>query len=121
MTFAQLLREELEAADMKPSELADRVGCDKSYISQILQEKRYKSGKLIRPSVELVDSMAEALGASRRNFRLTAGYAPPAASMPPINPIMEQIERKLRRIPAEKRPTVERLVLADIDKYAASL
>jgi transcriptional regulator with XRE-family HTH domain len=75
--FGPLLYAYRKAAALTQQELAERVGCSKSYISTLERDVPHSgSGGSIRPSEAMVADFARALGIPLDALRLAAGYAP---------------------------------------------
>ena len=75
--FGDELKRKRTAADMSMDELAERANVSKGYISQLERSAPNVNGHVRRPSVEIVDRIADALDWPRPSARLLAGYAPP--------------------------------------------
>lgn len=77
-TFGDWLRARRTELGLSQTELERRAKVSKQYISNLERNVRQPiSGELIKPSVEVVDRLARALGVPIAEARLKAGYAPP--------------------------------------------
>jgi transcriptional regulator with XRE-family HTH domain len=77
--FGAVLREKRKAKEWSQDTLVERSGhvCSKSFISQLETNKYVSdSGEPMRPNVEIVNALAEALGESKNEFRRLAGHPP---------------------------------------------
>lgn len=75
-TFGNWLRTNLNRAGLSNAELGRRVGVSGTYIGNLIRDysQNTKSGR-VRPSEEVVESIAKALGTDVDEARLAAGYA----------------------------------------------
>jgi transcriptional regulator with XRE-family HTH domain len=115
MSFGQWLREERTRRRLSQEELARDVGCTGSYISLLECAKPdRRSGVPLRPSVEVVDAVAAALGVSRREARLAAGYVPPEDAA--------MTEREIRLLEAYRSlpPDVQSVIDTQLDALRES-
>ena len=77
-TFGQRLARWREAAGLSQEELARRVGVTGTYISYLeLEADPTGIGDRVRPAVEVVDAIAEALSVPLAEARCAAGHKPP--------------------------------------------
>jgi transcriptional regulator with XRE-family HTH domain len=77
MTFGSWLRERLHDARMSNSELARLTGVSSTHISNLVRDFSPNTKKGVgRPSLDLVDRIADALKLDRDEVRIKAGYAP---------------------------------------------
>ena len=77
-TFGQRLARWREASGLTQDELARRVGVTGTYISHLeLEFDPASNGNRVRPAVEVVDAIAEALGVPLAEARCAAGLKPP--------------------------------------------
>jgi transcriptional regulator with XRE-family HTH domain len=80
-TFGQYLKRRREAAGLTQAELAGRVGVTPTYIGYLERGSDTAGiGQQMRPMIEVVDAIAEALAAPAAEVRCAAGYDPPANS-----------------------------------------
>lgn len=83
-TFGDWLRRKRADVGLSQTELAERAGVSKQYISNLERNLRQPvSNEIVRPSMDVVDRLARALGVPLREARLAAGYAPPDAERIP--------------------------------------
>jgi transcriptional regulator with XRE-family HTH domain len=83
-TFGDWVLEKRTAQNWTQNELLTRAGniITKSYLSQLENNRsNRKSGAPIRPSMDKVDAIADALGASVNEARRLAGYPPSESEM----------------------------------------
>lgn len=76
-TFGQVVARKRKALGLTQDQLQLRCGdvLGKSYISQIEKERKLKDGvTLLRPAVDKVDALADALGEPRNYFRRLTGH-----------------------------------------------
>ena len=77
--FGERLREKLDAAGMKPAELARRSGVTKQNIGRLLNNTPHSiTGALPKPERDTVEKLARALDWEINDALLSAGYAPSA-------------------------------------------
>jgi transcriptional regulator with XRE-family HTH domain len=77
-TFGDWLRDRREAAHLSQQEVADRAGVSKAYVSNIERNMPHSVSKALpKPTVDKVDALCKAVGASISEGRLIAGYAAP--------------------------------------------
>ena len=77
-TFGQRLARWREAAGLNQEELARRVGVTVTYIGYLEREVDPTGiSERIRPMIEVVDGVAEALGVPLAEVRCAAGHPPP--------------------------------------------
>ena len=77
-TFGQYLTRRREAARLTQAELAGRVGVTPTYIGYLERGSDPAGiGEEMRPRLEVVDAVAEALGVPVAEVRCVAGYDPP--------------------------------------------
>lgn len=62
MTYGQALRYLMRERDIKPVELANRIGRSRSYVSQLM------SGKVGEPALSTAYAIADALGVTVQDF-----------------------------------------------------
>ena len=80
-TFGQYLARRREAAGLSQAELAGRVGVTPTYIGYLERgDDPTGIGDAMRPVVEVVDAIAEALDTPVAEARCAAGYEPPEDS-----------------------------------------
>jgi transcriptional regulator with XRE-family HTH domain len=80
-TFGQRLVRWREAAGLTQGEVARRVGVTPTYIAHLEREAGPAGvGQEMRPMIEVVDAIAEALDVPLAEVRCAAGYDPPADS-----------------------------------------
>lgn len=80
-TFGERLARWREAAGLNQEELARRVGVTATYIGYLEREVDPTGiGERMRPMIEVVDAIAEALGVPLAEVRCAAGYEPPRDS-----------------------------------------
>ena len=73
--FGTVLSRKREAIGWSQGQLADRCGVTRSYISQLESVRKLKDGVTPqKPSKEISDALAEALGESKDYFRRLNGY-----------------------------------------------
>jgi transcriptional regulator with XRE-family HTH domain len=76
-TFGQYLKRRREAAGLTQSELAGRVGVTPTYVGYLERGSDTAGiGQQMRPMIEVVDAIAEALAAPVADVRRAAGYEP---------------------------------------------
>jgi transcriptional regulator with XRE-family HTH domain len=93
-TFGEWLSDKRTAVGLTQTELAQRAGFQRAYISKLESNYRQpKTNKLTKPTVESVDRLAKALSVSVAEARLAAGYAPPASSPEYENEVQSIIAR----------------------------
>jgi transcriptional regulator with XRE-family HTH domain len=80
-TFGQYLKRRREAAGLTQGELAGRVGVTPTYIGYLERGSDPTGiGEELRPMVEVVNAIAEAIGLPVAEVRCAAGYDPPEDS-----------------------------------------
>src|SRR5918992_5599984 len=80
-TFGQRLVRWREAAGLTQGEVARRVGVTPTYIAHLEREAGVAAGgQKMRPMIEVVDAIAEALDVPLAEVRCAAGYDPPEES-----------------------------------------
>lgn len=78
--FGQWLRRKRHQRDLTVSQLADRAGVSKQYVSLLERSAAHPvTGKHVQPGLDKVESLAEALGADVDEARMMAGYEPTQA------------------------------------------
>lgn len=76
MTFGNWLKNKRAELRVSGAELERLSGVSRQYISNLERELVYeKTQNLVKPSVEIVDRLARALGVNGAEARLAAGYA----------------------------------------------
>jgi|SRR5690606_4835298 len=77
MTFGDWLRLHRKRKYLTIEDLAKKVGRSKQYISVLEREEPHAlTGKPVKPSEDVVEALAAALGTDLDEARLAAGYAP---------------------------------------------
>jgi transcriptional regulator with XRE-family HTH domain len=86
MTFGNWLRNQINNANLSNAELARRVGVSATYIGNLVRDfsPNTKKGRG-RPSEDVVEQIAKALGADINEARRAAGYAADIPPTPPRN------------------------------------
>lgn len=80
-TFGQYLTRRREAAGLAQAELAGRIGVTPVYVGYLERESGPTGvGEGLRPMLEVVAAIAEALGVPLAEVRCAAGYGPPEDS-----------------------------------------
>lgn len=113
--FGEWLRKTREAKNLTQEELARAANdvCTSAYISTLERGQDVgKKGKPTRPSEEIVDALATALGASVVTARKLAGYDASGVSDPALDLINQlavaeqaaEIVRNFLELPPERRP-----------------
>lgn len=84
--FGETLKRWREEADLTQEELAARIGKTKSYISNIERAQPHpQSGAPPKPSLEVIDGLAKALGKTATAVRDAAGYGLPKREALPVD------------------------------------
>jgi transcriptional regulator with XRE-family HTH domain len=116
MSFGQWLKEARKRRRLSQEGLARAAGCTGSYISLLERAAPDKrSGAALRPSVEVVDAVAAALGVTRREARLAAGYVPPDDAGMSANEV--RLLESYRALPASVRSVVDTQIEALRERY----
>lgn len=117
MNFGRWLKEARKGRRLSQEELARAAGCTGSYISLLERgtpDKR--SGAALRPSVEVVDALAAALGVTRREARLAAGYVPPEDAGMSVSEV--RLLESYRALPADVRAVIDIQIESLRERYA---
>jgi transcriptional regulator with XRE-family HTH domain len=113
--FGLWLIQKRRAAGLTQRELARRVSISKSYVSALERsEKQHLTGQPVRPRLEKVDALAEALGVPVSEARLAAGYAPPDAN---ANAIDQRLLNHFRELPESAKHDVAVMIEGLYRKY----
>ncbi|HKQ53503.1 MAG TPA: helix-turn-helix transcriptional regulator [Pyrinomonadaceae bacterium] len=113
--FGLWLLEKRRAAGLTQRELARRVSISKSYVSALERNERQPlTGQTVRPKLEKVDALAEALGVPVGEARLAAGYAPPELN---TNQIDQRLLNHFRELPENAKHDVAVMIEGLYRKY----
>ena len=117
--FGLWLIQKRRAAGLTQRELARRVSISKSYVSALERSERQPvTGQPVRPKLEKVDALAEALGVPIGEARLAAGYAPP--ELMNNNPIDQRLLNHFRELPESAKHDVAVMIEGLYRKYKKS-
>jgi transcriptional regulator with XRE-family HTH domain len=109
--FGHWLIQKRRAAGLTQRELARRVSISKSYVSAL---ERCEKHQPVRPKLEKVDAMAEALGVPVGEARLAAGYAPPELN---TNAMDQRLLNHFRELPESAKHDVAVMIEGLYRKY----
>ena len=113
--FGYWLIEKRRQAGLTQRELARRVSISKSYVSAHERNERQPvTGQPVRPKLEKVDALAEALGVPIGEARLAAGYAPPELNTSQID---QRILNHFRELPENAKHDVAVMIEGLYRKY----
>lgn len=113
--FGHWLIQKRRAAGLTQRELARRVSISKSYVSALERsESQGATGHPVRPKLEKVDALAEALGVPVSEARLAAGYAPPDLY---TNQIDQRLLNHFRELPENAQHDVAAMIEGLYRKY----
>jgi transcriptional regulator with XRE-family HTH domain len=116
--FGHWLIQKRRAAGLTQRELARKVSISKSYVSALERNERQPvTGQPVRPKLEKVDAIAEALGVPVSEARLAAGYAPPDLI---ANAIDQRLLDHFRELPESAKHDVVVMVEGLYRKYKKS-
>jgi transcriptional regulator with XRE-family HTH domain len=116
--FGRWLIQKRRAAGLTQRELALRVSISKSYVSALERSQTQAvAGKPVRPKLEKVDALAQALGVPVAEARLAAGYAPPDTSAAAID---RRLLAHFRELPENAQHDVVVMVEGLYRKYKKS-
>lgn len=118
-TFATALKSARNARGLTQRQLIERCGNQftESYVSQLENGKRHENGELIRPSRDVVDSLADALRKSRTEFRKLTGYSAEGdeSSIDEITSEFGHMLAKYKQVPEGRRSHIKTIVDAAIE------
>ena len=116
--FGHWLIQKRRAAGLTQRELARKVSISKSYVSALERNERQPvTGQPVRPKMEKVDALAEALGVPLSEARLAAGYAPPDLI---ANAIDQRLLSHFRELPESAKHDVAVMIEGLYRKYKKS-
>ena len=117
--FGHWLIQKRRAAGLTQRELASRVSISKSYVSALERNERQPvTGQPVRPKLEKVDAIAEALGVPVSEARLAAGYAPPEMSASAID---QRLLNHFRELPESAKHDVAIMIEGLYRKYKGKI
>ena len=113
--FSQWLIQKRRAAGLTQRELARRVSISKSYVSALERNERQPvTGQPVRPKLEKVDAIAEALCVPVGEARLAAGYAPPELN---TNAMDQRLLNHFHELPESAKHDVAAMIEGLYRKY----
>jgi transcriptional regulator with XRE-family HTH domain len=113
--FGHWLIQKRRAAGLTQRELARRVSISKSYVSALERNERQpQTGQPVRPKLEKVDAIAEALCVPVGEARLAAGYAPPDVNTDAID---QRLLDHFRELPEHAKHDVAVMIEGLYRKY----
>jgi transcriptional regulator with XRE-family HTH domain len=105
MSFGNWLLERRQAKNLKQVDVAKRVGISVSYVSALEREEPGPTGKIRKPTVEIVDKIARALSANKDEARVAAGFAPEQPLQRPKPQNVAELMERLHELGVDYDPT----------------
>ena len=110
--FGRWLKRQLDLARKSQKNLASESGCSATYISLLVTQP--DNSKAVRPSRDMVDSIADALRAPRSVARAAAGYADVDADLD----FCADLVRIINMLPRDKQQPLKAMLRDTANNWA---